>query len=410
MRMNSGWAAAGLGVVVLGVVVGSAPIVLIGAGMVLIRIIAERWPRRVLDSLTYERSVHPHKTVMGEEVELRMTLWNRTRLPIAWAGATDTLGDHLRLKPPQRSATVAGPMRPYERVTRRLHVTPVRRGVHEIGPVHLGVAEHFGTQVPKLDGPAAPAYVIARPLMAPVLGNSPQSAPLAQVRAKRSLFTDPTLFAGVRPYQAGDPLRSIHWRASAREGQTQTKRFEPALSRQQVIVIDVQTVEGPYWVLDYDEDLFEELCVAALSIARLLISQDASVGLAAAGFSFTTQRYVYVPPRADRAQIERIGDVLARITSESSAPLVSLLAWLPMRVPRGTTITILSGRSALTSATVVRRLEQSGFPVHFLLFRGGADSVAAARQAGIAALPATVESAAGRPTATGRPTAVVINA
>jgi uncharacterized protein (DUF58 family) len=258
--------------------------------------------------------------------------------------------------------------------------------------------------VPKLDEPSAPSYVIARPLMTVVVGMSPQSAPLAQVRAKRSLYTDPTLFAGVRPYQAGDSMRSIHWRASARESSLQTKRFEPALSRQQVIVLDVQTVEGPYWMLDYDEVLFEELCVATLSLARLLISRDASVGFAAAGFHLTTQRYVYLPPRADRAQIERVGDVLARMTSESSAPLVSLLSWLPRRVPKGTTITILSGRSTSSSSSVVRRLEQSGFPVHFLLLRGGSAATAEARQAGISALPAAVESAGGRPTA------VLINA
>jgi uncharacterized protein (DUF58 family) len=397
--MNSSWAAAGIGVVVLGIGVGSAPIVLIGAAIVLIRVIAERWPRRVLDSLAYERAIHPQKTVAGEEVELRMELWNRTRLPIAWAIAQDTLGDHLRTNPPQLVASIAGPMRPYERITRKMRLAPMRRGVHEVGPVRLGVAEHFGTRLPKVDKPAAPSYVIAKPLMAPVVGTSPQSAPLAQVRAARSLYTDPTLFAGVRPYQVGDPVRSIHWRASAREGQPQTKRFEPALSRQQVLVLDVQTIEGPYWMLDYDEELFEDLCVAALSLARLLILQDASVGFAAAGFNFTTQRYVYLPPRADRAQIERIGDVLARMTSESSAPLVSLLAWLPRRVSKGTTITILSGRSALNSASVVRHLEQSGFPVHFLLLRGGADATLDARHAGMSAMPAAVESAGGRPTA-----------
>ena len=235
--------------------------------------------------------------------------------------------------------------------------------------------------------------------MAPVYGASPQSAPLAQVRAKKSLFTDPNLFAGVRPYQLGDPRRSIHWRATARQGSTQTKRFEPALSRQQILVFDVQTVEGPYWMLDYEEDLFEELCVAALSLARMLITADSSCGFAAAGFSGTTQRYVYLPPRADRAQIERIGDVLARMTPESSAPLVSLLAFLPHRVPRGTTITILSGRSPRTSAAVVKRLEQSGFPVHFLLFRDGSDGVYIARQAGLSAFSAAVESEKGVPKA-----------
>jgi uncharacterized protein (DUF58 family) len=223
------------------------------------------------------------------------------------------------------------------------------------------------------------------------------------MRAKRSLFTDPTLFAGVRPFQTGDQLRSIHWRASARQARLQTKRFEPALSRQQVIVLDVQTVEGPYWVLNYDEDLFEELCIAALSLARLLISNEASCGFAAAGFSLTTQRFVYLPPRADRAQIERIGDVLARMTSESSAPLTSLLAWLPHRVAKGTTLTILSGRATKSSAAVVKRLEQSGFPVHYLLLRDGIERAAEARLARLSAWPTTVQAQRGVPTA------VVIN-
>ena len=395
----SHWAAPGLVVAGIGVILGSAPIVFIGAAIVILRVVIERWPRRVLDLLAYERTVNPQKTVVGDDVELRLSLWNRTRLPIALAIAHDTLSEHLAITPRGAPASVAAPLRPFERVTRRMRITPMRRGVHEIGPVRLGVAEHFGTQLPRIDKPLELTTVIARPLMAPVFGTSPQSAPLAQVRAQKSLFTDPTLFAGVRPYQLGDPRRSIHWRATARQGSTQTKRFEPALSRQQILVFDVQTVEGPYWMLDYDEELFEELCVAALSVARMVITADSSCGFAAAGFSGTTQKYVYLAPRADRAQIERIGDVLARMTPESSAPLVSLLAWLPSRVPRGTTITILSGRSPKTSAAVVKRLEQSGFPVHFLLFRDGADGAYIARQAGLSAFPAAVEAERGIPKA-----------
>lgn len=396
--MNN-WAAAGLGVAALGIAVGSAPIVFIGGVILLIRIVAEHWPRRVLESLAYDRSVNPRKTVVGDEVELRLTLWNKTRLPVAWAVAQDTLGEHLAPRPSNAVPGLAGPMRPYERITRRMRVAPTRRGVHEIGPVRLAVAEHFGTHMPRLESPLEPTTVIARPLMAPVVGSSPTSAPLAQTRAKRSLFTDPTLFAGVRPFQTGDPMRSVHWRSTAREGALQTKRFEPSLSRQQLLILDVQTIEGPYWMLNYDDDLFEDLCVAALSLARLLIAQDASCGFAAAGFSGTTQRYVFVPPRADRAQIQRIGDVLARMTTESSAPLASLLAWLPRRVAIGTTLTILTGRAPRSSAHVVKRLQQSGFPVHFLLLRDGVALANQARQVGLSAWPAAVEAERGVPKA-----------
>lgn len=396
--MNS-WVTTGLFVVVLGIVVGSVPVVFIGGAILAIRIVAERWPKRVLDGLQYERTVTPSRTVVGDPVELRLSLWNRTRLPIAWASAEDTLASALRVESASAIPAVAGPMRAYERVTRRLDVIPTRRGVHEIGPVRFGVAEHFASHYPHIDKPVEPATIVARPLMAPLAGGTRAVAPLAQVRASRSLYTDPTLFAGVRPFQSGDPLRSIHWRATAREGAPQAKRFEPALGRQQVLVLDVQTVEGPYWLLAYDERLFEDLCVAAVSLARELITRDASCGFAAAGFSGTIQRAIYLPPRADRAQIERIADVLARLTSESSMPLTNLLAWLPQRVPRGTMLVILSGRSPQTTAPIVRRLQRSGFPIQYVLFRDARDDVADARRAGLAAWSARVDAESGTPKA-----------
>src|SRR5512141_1798972 len=306
------WAATGVLIMALGVLLTSPPIIFIGAAIVLVRLLAEIWPRDVLESLEVHHQISPDRTVVGEEVELTVSLWNRTRLPVAWAGTTDTIGPGLRVRGNDElinSIGVAGPLRPYERLTRRVHIAPIRRGVHEVGPARLRVAEVFGSHEPTREPGIDFARLIARPLMAPVTGLLPASAPLAQVRARRSLYTDPTLFAGTRPFQAGDPVRSIHWRASAREGTLQAKRYEPALSRQALLVFDVQTVEGPYWVLSYDEPLFEDQCVAALSLARSLVTDETAVGFAAAGFTGTTQRYVFLPPRADWAQVGRLGAV-----------------------------------------------------------------------------------------------------
>jgi hypothetical protein len=132
-------------------------------------------------------------------------------------------------------------------------------------------------------------------------------------------------------------------------------------------------------------------------MARALIGEDVACGFAAAGFTRTTQRYAYLPPRADRAQIERIGDVLARLSAESSAPLTQLVAWLPRRVPRGTMFVILSGRDPASAAAVTRRIEQSGFPVHFVLFRTPADVLRDARLAGLSVMPGSVVAEDRRP-------------
>jgi len=194
-------------------------------------------------------------------------------------------------------------------------------------------------------------------------------------------------------------MRSIHWRASARQPALQAKRYEPALSRQAVLVFDVQTVEGLYWVLAFDEPLFEDQCVAALSVARSLVTEETACGFAAAGFTGTTQRYVFLPPRADWSQVGRIGDALARLGVECSAPLTALLAWLPRRVARGSTLIVLTGRSPLSNAAVTRRLEQSGFAVHFLVLPEAHEFLAETRAAGLSARPVRVEREKGSPRA-----------
>ncbi|CAN5770560.1 hypothetical protein BH24CHL5_BH24CHL5_11030 [soil metagenome] len=401
------WSTIGAIVVLLGIVLASPAIVFIGAAVLVIRVLAEVWPRRVLDQLEYRRSVSPDRTIAGDEVELRMTLWNRTRSPLAWASATDTLSEGLMARTLSGSEVggfgqdvlrVSGALRPYEQVTRRFKVTPLRRGVHELGPARVRVAELFGTHAPLRDPELEPLTILARPRTAPVTGAVPANAPLARRRAPRSLFADPHLFAGVRPFQPGDPLKSVHWRASARRPSLQTKRFEPSLSGQVVLVFDVQTIEGEYWMLVYDDIAFEALATATLSIARELVTAETAVGFAAAAFSGTTSRYVHLPARADRPQLSRLGDALARLSPESSAPLANLLSWLPRRLASGSMIVVLSARDATQSRNIVRSLERSGYPVHFLL-HGPQTLASEARRAGMSAWSLRVDTEGGVPRA-----------
>jgi hypothetical protein len=158
-----------------------------------------------------------------------------------------------------------------------------------------------------------------------------------------------------------------------------------------MLVFDVQTIEGPYWVMRYDGPLFEDQCVVALSVARSMVSEQAQIGFAAAGYTGTSQRYLLVPPRADWTQVGRIGDALARLSMECSAPLTEMLAWLPRRIARGSTLIVLTSRSPLSNLAVTRRLQGSGFAVHFLVMPGAHEFVAGARAAGLSARPVSIE-------------------
>jgi hypothetical protein len=62
--------------------------------------------------------------------------------------------------------------------------------------------------------------------------------PIGEVSVARRLFEDPTRNAGVRPYQVGDPLQRVHWRATARTGELQCRVFEPTTLAGASILVD----------------------------------------------------------------------------------------------------------------------------------------------------------------------------
>jgi uncharacterized protein (DUF58 family) len=181
------------------------------------------------------------------------------------------------------------------------------------------------------------------------------------------------LFAGVRPYQAGDQLRRIHWKATARLGRPVSRRYDPAREREVLLALDMQTLPGPSWMLNWDDDLVEGLCVAALSLARSFVEDGIAVGLAVNAFSDRPQRVVYLPPSAAPIQVAAIADHLADVSPFASLPFDRLLAGTARRAPLGCSIVALSGRDPVEFVPILRRLSAQGYRVSHAAFGPDAD-------------------------------------
>ena len=146
------------------------------------------------------------------------------------------------------------------------------------------------------------------------------------MKATKGLYEEPSLFAGVRPYQPGDSMRRVHWKATARLGVPVSRRYDPARERELLIAVDMQTMPGDAWMLNWDDDLVEGLCIAALSLARASVGDGMAAGLAVNAFSDRPQRTVYVPPSAAAGQLAAMADLLADISPYASVPFERLLA------------------------------------------------------------------------------------
>lgn len=404
-----GWIALAGAMVVVAALADAPGVLLIASLTIGYGSLTNVWTRYGMQRVEYSRHLGTDRAVAGDSVPLDITIWNRKRLPLPWVTAEDGVSEGLTVRErPQmhRYAERQGTLLLrndwalawYERVVRHFHLDDLRRGSYRFGPVHLRVRDFIGRPAGE-EQLGLPDKLIVAPRMAEVRHAEREMSVLGERRARHSLTVDPALFAGVRPFQPGDSFRQVHWRATARLGSTVSRRLEPARGRNAVLVVDVQTLDGPYW-LTWDEDVFEELTVVAASLGRRLLADGASVGLAAANFAGSQQKFAWLPPRASLAQLPLAGELLARIGPVPSGPLTDLLAWLTRRVPAGTTIVVVSGRHPGRHLAALRRIKGLGYGVELVMV--GPDAAANARAARLArlrAMTATVEPSWEKPNA-----------
>lgn len=391
----TGWTALALSMAAAGAVAEVPGLFLVATATFAYGAATRLWTRYGLRDLAYERRLGTGRAVAGDAVALDVAVWNRKALPLPWVAADDLVTDGIdvRERPgldldevalQRRSLRNTWALGWYERVVRHYHLDARHRGVFEFGPVRLHIRDLVGRHAVTEELPL-PDRLVVGPRTLPVREAAAARAPIGEQRARHGLVHDPALFGGVRPFQPGDPLRRIHWRATARMGHPVSRRWEPARSRQVILVLDVQTVDGPTWEMAWDEEAFEGLCVTAASLARSLLDGGAAVGLAAAGFSGTAQRIAYLPFRAGAAQLGRVTDLLARLDPISSGTLGGLLTWLTQRVPAGATLVVLTARRSGDLYATLRRLMSAGYAVELMLLGPAADAASTARQAGITA-------------------------
>jgi uncharacterized protein (DUF58 family) len=357
------------------------------------------WARRGLTGVRYSRRLAAERMNWGNEIEMRIEVWNRKRLPLAWLRAVEEVssGVSVRHRPGAAEETVTAlrntwTLAPFERVVRHVWVTANRRGVHSIGPTHVSVGDLLARDAAGIHLDAVDHFVVW-PRVVPALGLARPDRWGDADRATFGLIEDPARFAGVRPYSPGDPMRRIHARTSARLGRPMTKRFEPSRERQLLVALDIQTVGGRDWdMLSPGGGDVEALYVVAASLVRSLAADGASFGLTAAGFTRTPTTFADVGIGSGANHADRVLDVLARLSPYPSAPFSLLLARIRRRYRGGTTVLIVTMRDPRPFLEDMRRLRRAGFGVIVLTCGpAAAEDALSARRAGFKARAAQLD-------------------
>src|SRR6266545_3494322 len=273
-----------------------------------------------LANVSYSRTLNQHHAFPDDRVEFQVEIVNRKPLPLTSLRVVETVAAALdwgdtplqyHEKPSLRLLERTTSLRWYEALRWRYQVRCPQRGAFAFGPTTLQAGDPFGFTTQELTVTNLIELVVY-PRLLPLaeLGLTARH-PLGDVRSRQWLFADPIRTIGARDYRQDDPLKSIHWTATAHSGRLQTRVYEPTTSLELLIFLDLDTFTH-YWE-GTDPAQVERAISAAATLAKVGLEERYSVGLIVNGMQERQDGIIRIRPGRSLVQLDRIFDALARL-------------------------------------------------------------------------------------------------
>lgn len=360
-------------VFIIGAVAGNAVLLMIAIMLLLALGLARLWNKVVLARVTYTRKLSHNRAFVGDKVQYTVSLTNQKLLPLIWVDIQDRfpraldmegatlLPSHLVDTDYHHTVTSVAP---YQRVTWRYEILCNRRGHYRIGPARVASGDPFGF-MSREETPQHVEELIVYPRIVPLeaLG-LPSARPMGEVKGWQRIFEDPSRFAGVREYQHGDPIKRIDWKATARRQELQSKVYEPTVSLNLLVVLNVATTEH-VWE-GHNSQLLERAVTAAASVAHYGSSQRYALGLLTNGLGTLGGLWTKILPSRSPAQLSAVLEALARVGPYYIKPIDQLLLQEKRHLPPGLTIVLVTGIASEEMVAALREMARVGHRVALL--------------------------------------------
>src|SRR5947209_8803293 len=407
----------GLAILIASILFHQPLLVVIGLLVLIIIGTTDIWASYCLRQLRYQRQFSEQRVLFGEQVTLSLSVENAKLLPLPWLEIEDTVPRALPMTGSRRVSIIGDTTvlenlfstRWYERVTLLYTLNCNARGVHKFGPTVMRSGDVFGFFSNEQTYENL-QYLLVYPLVVPLTRFSlPARHPFGDRRTPRRLLEDPSRVIGIRDYVYGDSLRRVHWKATARTLQLQSKIYEPTTTYTMILFLNVNTQFDSVYGLQ--PELQELAICAAASVSNWALNEGYAVGLYANTLMFMPEEGVYteaeseskeeqelsatvdahlkrrrihLPPATIEEQRSRIMDVLARIQPYFGSTLEEIIHAERSRLPAGATIVVITSTMNDQLLDTLARLKQSGHAVT-ILFVG--DNPSPTRLAGLSIYP-----------------------
>ncbi len=364
---SDAWLPLALLFLVIGLLAGrNAGFIALGLVLLLIVGVSTLWKNLALVNVSYERRFDRTRVFPGEPIVMTAAIRNDKALPLTWLRFRDTLPIAPSGETPSAAVELLGnytlqsvySMQSHERVERAVTLRFPLRGFYKIGPVSYESGDIFTLFTLEREH----AYVdtlIVYPQIWPLeeLGLPPKE-PFGELRVRQSLFTDPIRTRGIRDYQPQDRFRDVHWKATARRGQLQTKVYDPSTGMTMAVFLNVATF-ARHW-MGFDPDLLERAISVAASIANYGVQQGWGVGLYANGAMPNSDQPLRVSPGRAPDQLGNVLEALAAVTEFATGGIDVMLLRESPHLPWAATLVLVTAVVTDDILIALTRLREAG--------------------------------------------------
>jgi len=418
--MKKQWYYLCIAIILFGLIIHQPLLLVIGFLGVLVLAAADVWAKYCLQNLRYQRYFSEHHVLFGEEINLSLAIENAKLLPLPWLEIEDSVPAELTIKGRRMHISSTRNMvilenlfslRWYERITRPYTVLCNTRGVHMFGPTVLRSGDVFGF-LNRQESLSNRQYLVVYPLVVPITRfGLPSRHPFGDNQAPRRMLEDPARVVGVRDYMYGDELRRVHWKATARKMQLQSKVYQATTTYTLVLFLNVVSQLDAWYGIRPE---LQELAVCATaSVADWAINEGYAVGLYAntimympeMGMSSSSpgipsvankldeasatlpqsadekekehqreivmadqlnRRRIHLPPTSNEEQRKRIMEILARVQWYFGSSMEELIQVERTRLPAGATVVVVTSTVSDPLLDALSRVKRSGHAVTIL--------------------------------------------
>ena len=274
----------GLALVVVGVVSligaysgGRSELLYLGLLLVLLPTLAMLFARFRRIGISASRSFTPSIVAIGQPTTVELTVTNLSPMAtpeLIWRDYRPwSAGSNMPGILPSLAAKRTRGFEPRSSTRLRYELIASRRGIYDIGPMNVVIADPFGLARGEVTVSGTDSLVVT-PKIAMLADNglAIQASDGASMLVRRAVGGEDDL--STREYRTGDALRRVHWRATARHGELMVRQEEPRSHAEARIILDTRlsgyddSLDGRHFVSESFELALSLAASLALHLAR----------------------------------------------------------------------------------------------------------------------------------------------